>query len=73
MTVESFPHFNGPARQRWESIPANTRQLLLANVWCCQCRYSVTITDFSGAIQDGLLDHLKNWQNIPKHRRHHNS
>ncbi|MHB8236624.1 MAG: hypothetical protein ACYDDD_04070, partial [Acidithiobacillus ferrivorans] len=55
MSVESFPHFNGPARQRWESIPANTRQLLLANVWCCQCRYSVTITDFSGAIQDGNL------------------
>jgi hypothetical protein len=34
--VESFPNFTNPARQRWESIPADIRQRLLSNVWCGQ-------------------------------------
>ena len=37
--VESFPSFTKPARQRWESIPANIHQRLLSNVWCGQCRH----------------------------------
>ena len=41
--VESFPTFTKPARQRWESIPANIRQRLLSNVWCGQCRPETTI------------------------------
>lgn len=55
--VESLPTFTKPARQRWESIPANIRQRLLANVWCGHCGHEVTITDFSGTIkgQDLLL------------------
>ncbi len=32
--VESFPSFTKPARQRWESIPADIRKRLLSNVWC---------------------------------------
>lgn len=36
MTVEALPDFSRPARQRWESIPADIRQRLLANVWCGQ-------------------------------------
>ena len=55
MAVESLPGFTRPARQRWESIPANIRQLLLANVWCGQCRQEVTITNFSGTIKGGDL------------------
>lgn len=31
MGVESFPDFTPPARQRWDSIPADIRQRLLAN------------------------------------------
>ena len=50
MAVESLPNFTHPARQRWESIPAEIRQRLLANVWCGQCRHEVTITYFSGTI-----------------------
>lgn len=38
MAVVSLPNFTRPARQRWESISANIRQRLLANVWCGQCR-----------------------------------
>jgi hypothetical protein len=53
MTVESLPDFTRLARQRWESIPADIRQRLQANVWCGQCRHEVTITDFSGTIKGG--------------------
>lgn len=53
--VESFPTFTKPARQRWESIPANIRQRLLSNVWCGHCRFETTITNFSGTIKGGDL------------------
>lgn len=55
MAVESLPNFTHPARQCWESIPADLRQHLLANVWCGQCRHGVTITNFTGTIKDGNL------------------
>lgn len=55
MTNESLPNFTRSARQRWESIPADIRQHLLANVWCGQCRHEVTITNFSGTIKGGDL------------------
>lgn len=55
MAVESLPNFSRPASQRWESIPANIRQHLLANVWCGQCRHEVTITSFSWTIKGGDL------------------
>ena len=54
-TVESLPVFTKPARQRWESIPADIRQRLLSNVWCGQCRHETTITNFSGTIKGGDL------------------
>ena len=55
MGVESLPNFSPPARQRWESIPAQIHQRLLANVWCGHCRHEVTITNFSGTIKGGDL------------------
>ena len=55
MTVESLPNFTRSARQRWESIPTDIRQHLLANVWCVQCRHEVTITNFTGTIKSGTL------------------
>lgn len=55
MTVELLPSFTRPARQRWESIPADIRQRMRANVWCGQCRHEVTITNFSGTIKAGGL------------------
>ena len=55
MTIESMPTFTEPARQRWETIPADIRQRLLSNVWCGQCRHETTITNFSGAIKGGNL------------------
>lgn len=55
MTVESLPDFTSAARQRWESIPADTRQRLLSNVWCGRCRHEVTMTNFSGTIKGGDL------------------
>jgi Zn finger protein HypA/HybF involved in hydrogenase expression len=55
MAVENLPDFTRPARQRWESISADIRQRLLANVWCMHCRHEVTITNFSGTIKSGNL------------------
>jgi hypothetical protein len=55
MSIESLPDFTPPARQRWESIPADIRQGLLANVWCGHCRRDVTITHFNGTIKSGDL------------------
>ena len=51
MEVETLPNFTAPARHRWEAIPADIRQLLLANVWCGQCRDTVIITNFSGTLE----------------------
>ncbi len=53
--VESFPSFTKPARQRWESIPADIRQRLLSNIWCGHCRSETTITNFIGTIKGGDL------------------
>ena len=53
--VESFTSFTKPARQRLESIPADIRKRLLSNVWCGQCRFETTITNFSGTIKGGDL------------------
>lgn len=55
MSIESLSSFTPPARRRWESIPADTRQRLLANVWCSHCRRQVTMTNFSGTIKGGDL------------------
>ena len=55
MGVESLPDFTRQARQRWESLPADIRERLLANVWCGHCRHGVTITNFSGTIKGGDL------------------
>jgi len=55
MTIDSLPTFTRLARQRCESIPADIRQRLLANVWCGQCRHEVTITKFTGTMKAGDL------------------
>ena len=48
MSVEQLPDFTPEARKFWELIPAETRHKLLANVWCGDCRDTVTIRNFSG-------------------------
>ena len=55
MSIESLPAFTRPARNRWESLPADIRQRLLANVWCVRCRHETRIVDFSGTIKRGDL------------------
>ncbi len=55
MAIETLPEFTRPARRRWNSISADIRQRLLANVWCGNCRHEVTITNFTGAIRDDNL------------------
>jgi hypothetical protein len=55
MTVESIPSFTDPAAKLWATIPADTKKLLLANVWCSTCRDETTITNFTGAVKGGDL------------------
>lgn len=51
MAIESMPTFTKPARERWESIPAEIRQRLRSKVWCSHCRHETTITNFNGAMK----------------------
>lgn len=55
MTVESIPKFTRPAAKLWAKVPPHAKKLLLSNVWCVQCRHSVTITDFTGTVKGGDL------------------
>jgi len=34
MSTESIPKFIDPAAKLWATIPAETKKLPLANVWC---------------------------------------
>jgi len=38
------------ALKRWLALPADTRRLLLDNVWCPDCATPVTICDFSAEV-----------------------
>jgi len=51
----TIPKFTAPAAKRREAISADTRKMLLANVWCGQRRHEITITNFSGAVKAGDL------------------
>ncbi len=55
MTIESIPKFTDTAVKLWETIPSETRHILLSNVWCGKCRHEVTISNFSGAVRAGDL------------------
>lgn len=56
MAIESIPIFTSAAAAKlWDTIPRDSRKLLLANVWCGSCRNGVTITDFSGTVKAGDL------------------
>ncbi len=54
MTVESLPSFTPPAAKLWRNMPDEARKRLLSNVWCVDCRHSVTITNFTGVVKVGL-------------------
>lgn len=55
MSIESIPKFTDPAAELWASIPADTKKLLLSNVYCGKCRHEVTIKNFTGVVKDGDL------------------
>ncbi len=52
------PHHNGftpEARQRWEGIPPDVRELLLANAYCAVCKDVTTILQPGGTMDHGAL------------------
>jgi len=53
--IESLPTFSRPAAKLWATIPSESKKLLLANVWCRNCRHGVTITNYTGAVRSGDL------------------
>jgi len=55
MPIKSLPNFTTPAAKLWLATPADTRKLLLSNIWCGKCRDEVTITNFTGAVRGGDL------------------
>lgn len=55
MSVESIPNFTRPAAELWAALPADTKKLQLANVYCGHCGRAVTITNFSGVVKGGDL------------------
>lgn len=55
MRIESIPNFTDPAAKPWATIPADTKKLLLSNVYCGKCRHQVTLTNFTGAVKAGDL------------------
>lgn len=55
MSVESIPKFSEPAAKLLATIPADTKKLLLSNVWCSKCRHEMTITNFTGVVRGGEL------------------
>ena len=55
MVVEKLPTFTDPAEKLWDRIPVDVRKRLLSNVWCGQCRHSVTITNITGVVKAGDL------------------
>lgn len=53
--IESTSKFTAPAAKLWANIPADTRKLLLSNVWCGKCRDETTITNLSGVVRGSDL------------------
>lgn len=53
MSVEQFLDFAPDTRRLWESILADVRPNLFANVFCGHCEEEATITNFSGTM-DGV-------------------
>lgn len=43
------------ALELWQSLPADTRQLLLSNVFCGQCRGSVTMVDYHAELRNVVV------------------
>ncbi len=39
------------ALKLWQGLPADTRRLLLSNVWCGECRKTVTIVDYHAELK----------------------
>lgn len=51
MPVSKLPEFTPKAAKFWSKIPIETKQQLLANVYCFNCRDVVKIVDFKGSVQ----------------------
>ena len=47
--------FTSKARAMWDTIPQQSQEQILKNVWCVHCSGATTITDFKGTVEKGDL------------------
>ena len=45
------PDMAKEALELWQGLPADTRRMLLSNVWCGECRKAVTIVDYHAELK----------------------
>ncbi len=50
MNVFSLPKFTPSAAKLWDKLPKDEQALLLANVYCGNCKGEVTIVSFAGTV-----------------------
>ena len=53
--MESDPQFTPPGHRHWLELGTSSQMKILNNVWCGECRKTVTIVNFSGCIERGDL------------------
>ena len=53
--MESDPRFTPLAHRRWLELGTNSKMKTLNNVWCGECRKTVSIVNISGCIERGDL------------------
>lgn len=48
-------NFTTEAKNIWDSIPPDKKDLILKNVWCPHCSRSTTLREYCGDIESGDL------------------
>lgn len=53
--VEMTEKISNEALKIWLDLPIDTRRRILSAVWCPQCTGSVTMCDYSAALEGGVV------------------
>jgi hypothetical protein len=48
-------NFTTEAKNIWDSIPPDKKELILKNVWCPHCSHITTIQEYFGEVESGDL------------------
>jgi hypothetical protein len=53
--TKALPSFTASAKKRWDQMPEETREAILKNVWCANCRTGVSMRLRAGTISSHCL------------------